>query len=153
MSTEKAPTNLNEDKGKDAQLCVSFFLTPQPRRQGPHDVLTALLCVYCVGLRISRMPPLMRRYPRLWSSPKARSARQCSSGSSSFAQVYPVCSLVGIFSVVLVCSLANNFFLILGYDTGVISGALVTIGGDLGPAELSSGQKVCLTGTVYTEHC
>ena len=29
-----------------------------------------------------------------------------------------------------------------GYDTGVISGALVTIGGDLGPAELSSGQKV-----------
>ena len=29
-----------------------------------------------------------------------------------------------------------------GYDTGVISGALVTIGGDLGPAELSSGKKV-----------
>lgn len=31
----------------------------------------------------------------------------------------------------------------LGYDTGVISGALVTIGSDLGPAELSNGQKVC----------
>lgn len=29
-----------------------------------------------------------------------------------------------------------------GYDTGVISGALVTIGSDLGPAELSSGNKV-----------
>lgn len=29
-----------------------------------------------------------------------------------------------------------------GYDTGVISGALVTIASDLGPAELSSGQKV-----------
>lgn len=29
-----------------------------------------------------------------------------------------------------------------GYDTGVISGALVTINGDLGPAELSTGQKV-----------
>jgi hypothetical protein len=29
-----------------------------------------------------------------------------------------------------------------GYDTGVISGALVTIGSDLGPAELSNGQKV-----------
>lgn len=29
-----------------------------------------------------------------------------------------------------------------GYDTGVISGALVTIGSDLGPAALSSGQKV-----------
>jgi hypothetical protein len=30
----------------------------------------------------------------------------------------------------------------VGYDTGVISGALVTINGDLGPTELSSGQKV-----------
>lgn len=29
-----------------------------------------------------------------------------------------------------------------GYDTGVISGALVTIGSDLGPTNLSSGQKV-----------
>ena len=29
-----------------------------------------------------------------------------------------------------------------GYDTGVISGALVTIGSDLGPVELSNGQKV-----------
>ena len=31
-----------------------------------------------------------------------------------------------------------------GYDTGVISGALVTIGSDLGPAELSNGQKVSI---------
>lgn len=30
----------------------------------------------------------------------------------------------------------------LGYDTGVISGALVTIGSDLGPNELSNLQKV-----------
>ena len=29
-----------------------------------------------------------------------------------------------------------------GYDTGVISGALVTIGGDLGPTQLSSTQEV-----------
>lgn len=29
-----------------------------------------------------------------------------------------------------------------GYDTGVVSGALVTIGSDLGPAELSNSQKV-----------
>jgi hypothetical protein len=29
-----------------------------------------------------------------------------------------------------------------GYDTGVISGALVTIGSDLGPEALSNGQKV-----------
>ena len=35
-----------------------------------------------------------------------------------------------------------RLFVLVGYDTGVISGALVTIGGDLGPAELSSGQKV-----------
>lgn len=33
--------------------------------------------------------------------------------------------------------------LVVGYDTGVISGALVTINGDLGPAELATGQKVC----------
>lgn len=30
----------------------------------------------------------------------------------------------------------------VGYDTGVISGALVTIKGDLGPSALSDGQKV-----------
>ena len=29
-----------------------------------------------------------------------------------------------------------------GYDTGVISGALVSIGGDLGPSELTNTQKV-----------
>ena len=33
---------------------------------------------------------------------------------------------------------------ITGYDTGVISGALVTIGSDLGPIELSNGQKVSI---------
>ncbi|KAK0460512.1 general substrate transporter [Desarmillaria tabescens] len=35
--------------------------------------------------------------------------------------------------------------LLFGYDTGVISGALVTIGSDLGPEELSSGQKEFIT--------
>ncbi|KAM5540670.1 hypothetical protein V8D89_005701 [Ganoderma adspersum] len=37
--------------------------------------------------------------------------------------------------------------LLFGYDTGVISGVLVTIGGDLGPAELSSGQKELITSS------
>ena len=32
----------------------------------------------------------------------------------------------------------------VGYDTGVISGALVTIGSDLGSQALSNGQKVCM---------
>ena len=42
-----------------------------------------------------------------------------------------------------------------GYDTGVISGALVTIGSDLGPTELSDGQKVIiilLIGFCLTYH-
>ena len=42
-----------------------------------------------------------------------------------------------------------------GYDTGVISGALVTIGSDLGPAELSNGQKVSIIlpgGFYFTYH-
>lgn len=39
-----------------------------------------------------------------------------------------------------------------GYDTGVISGALVSIGSDLGPAELSSGQKVSVLFTDDTEY-
>ncbi|KAF9497573.1 general substrate transporter [Pleurotus eryngii] len=37
--------------------------------------------------------------------------------------------------------------LLFGYDTGVISGALVTIGSDLGPAELSNGQKELITSS------
>ena len=40
----------------------------------------------------------------------------------------------------------------LGYDTGVISGALVTIGSDLGPTELSSGQKVCESAPKYPHY-
>jgi len=38
----------------------------------------------------------------------------------------------------------TDYDLSIGYDTGVISGALVTINSDLGPAQLSSLQKVGL---------
>ncbi|KZT52532.1 general substrate transporter [Calocera cornea HHB12733] len=37
--------------------------------------------------------------------------------------------------------------LLFGYDTGVISGTLVSIGGDLGPAELSAFQKELITSS------
>ncbi|KAI8989093.1 general substrate transporter [Trametes punicea] len=45
----------------------------------------------------------------------------------------------------LLVACASISGLLFGYDTGVISGALVTINGDLGPPELSSGQKELIT--------
>lgn len=51
--------------------------------------------------------------------------------------------LFGKLVIFLLCFESHMLKLgIAGYDTGVISGALVTIGSDLGPAELSSGNKV-----------
>ncbi|KAF7762059.1 hypothetical protein Agabi119p4_8652 [Agaricus bisporus var. burnettii] len=47
--------------------------------------------------------------------------------------------------VLVSCSTISG--LLFGYDTGVISGALVTIGSDLGPALLSDGQKEFITSS------
>ncbi|PPQ65920.1 hypothetical protein CVT24_011253 [Panaeolus cyanescens] len=45
--------------------------------------------------------------------------------------------------ILVLCSTISG--LLFGYDTGVISGALVTIGSDLGPEALSNGQKEFIT--------
>ncbi|KAG5730846.1 Myo-inositol transporter 1 [Termitomyces sp. T112] len=47
--------------------------------------------------------------------------------------------------MLVLCSTISG--LLFGYDTGVISGALVTIGSDLGPAQLSNGQKELITSS------
>jgi len=47
--------------------------------------------------------------------------------------------------ILVMCSTISG--LLFGYDTGVISGALVTIGSDLGPASLSDGQKEFITSS------
>ncbi|KAG9030258.1 myo-inositol transporter [Tulasnella sp. JGI-2019a] len=49
-----------------------------------------------------------------------------------------------VWMLVLASSISGLLF---GYDTGVISGALVTIRGDLGPAELSNIQKELITSS------
>ncbi|GLB39549.1 putative major facilitator superfamily, sugar transporter (TC 2.A.1.1) family protein [Lyophyllum shimeji] len=47
--------------------------------------------------------------------------------------------------ILVLCSTISG--LLFGYDTGVISGALVSIGSDLGPEQLSNGQKEFITSS------
>jgi SP family myo-inositol transporter-like MFS transporter 13 len=66
-----------------------------------------------------------------------------------FVWILVLCSTISglLFGERNLGNIANAVYLaeqITGYDTGVISGALVTIGSDLGPAELSNGQKVSI---------
>ena len=49
------------------------------------------------------------------------------------------------------CSRHPNLFGGLGYDTGVVSGALVSIGSDLGPESLSDLQKVRVGDMMHEE--
>ncbi|KJA23746.1 hypothetical protein HYPSUDRAFT_39576 [Hypholoma sublateritium FD-334 SS-4] len=49
-----------------------------------------------------------------------------------------------VWILVMCCTISGLLF---GYDTGVISGALVTIGSDLGPLALSNGQKELITSS------
>lgn len=48
-----------------------------------------------------------------------------------------------LFGASLGCILFSRLILFQGYDTGVISGALVVIKDDLGGKALTNGQKVC----------
>lgn len=54
-----------------------------------------------------------------------------------------------VWLLVTCCTISGLLF---GYDTGVISGTLVTINGDLGPAQLSDGQKVSRMSKTHSMH-
>ncbi|PIL29118.1 MFS general substrate transporter [Ganoderma sinense ZZ0214-1] len=98
MSIEKAPENVNDDKGKDTQVVENIENVASPQEISEARVVAE-------GVERTTM--------FVW----------------------------------LLVSCVSISGLLFGYDTGVISGALVTIGGDLGPAELSSGQKELITSS------
>ncbi|CUA76594.1 Myo-inositol transporter 2 [Saccharomyces cerevisiae S288c] [Rhizoctonia solani] len=50
-----------------------------------------------------------------------------------------------VWLLVFASSISGLLFGAVGYDTGVIGGTLVTIGSDLGPEQLSNGQKELIT--------
>ena len=75
--------------------------------QGLYSMLTDSLCVHPAGFRMSRMSCLTRRYLKLRSSPRPKSAQRSSSGFSSSALAYRVCSSVCLCSVMMPCNRAD----------------------------------------------
>lgn len=96
------------------------------------------------------------RYQSMPSRSRVRNGQLGSFGFLSAVAPFRVCSSVSPLQTVLetyipVFLLTDS--LSVGYDTGVISGALVTIKGDLGPSALSDGQKVRILWDKFCTLC
>ncbi|KIO28243.1 hypothetical protein M407DRAFT_22575 [Tulasnella calospora MUT 4182] len=93
------------------------------------------------------------RWPSTWvkKSPRADKSEQPLTGASNDRTLEAELDAKDTATTwyVWMLVLASNISgLLFGYDTGVISGALVTIRGDLGPAKLSNMQRELITSSM-----